>query len=357
MGSISQTIRDFNAMRDGFDALLGDHGRLTSLSDFGSNPGDLDAFCYIPADLPPASPLVVVLHGCGQNAAGYDSASGWSALADRAGFALLFPQQRAANNPNRCFNWFTRSDTKRDSGEALSIRQMVDAMVVRHAIDTTRIFVTGLSAGGAMTSVMLATYPELFAGGAIIAGLPYGTALGVQQALDRMKGQGGPDRDALPDLVRDASSHRGVWPRISLWHGTADTTVVPANAEAILSQWRTLHGVADRPAQEDSVDGYPHRIWTDAKGRAVIEEYSITNMGHGTPLSTRGEEALGQAAPYMLEVGISSTHHIADFWGIAARPKPNAAGRVGRQEADRKTSGNGVAAIIERALRSAGLMS
>ena len=92
-------------------------------------------------------------------------------LADLHGFAVLFPEQQRANNANLCFNWFVPEDIRRDSGEALSIRQMIEAMVVAHGLDRSRIFVTGLSAGGAMASAMLATYPEIFAGGAIIAGL------------------------------------------------------------------------------------------------------------------------------------------------------------------------------------------
>ncbi|TIL83807.1 MAG: PHB depolymerase family esterase, partial [Mesorhizobium sp.] len=117
-------------------------------------------------DLPEAAPLVVVLHGCTQTAAGYDDGSGWSQLADQEGFTLLFPEQQRANNPNLCFNWFVPGDTKRNGGEALSIRQMIGAVVVEYGLDRKRIFITGLSAGGAMTSVMLACYPEVFAGGA-----------------------------------------------------------------------------------------------------------------------------------------------------------------------------------------------
>jgi poly(hydroxyalkanoate) depolymerase family esterase len=100
-----------------------------------------------------------VLHGCTQTAAGYDHHSGWSKLADDAGFALLFPEQQRANNPNLCFNWFLPQNTTRDSGEALSIRQMIETMVVASDLDRTRIFVNGLSAGGTMAAAMLATYP------------------------------------------------------------------------------------------------------------------------------------------------------------------------------------------------------
>ena len=107
--------------------------------------------------------MVVVLHGCGQTAAGYDLGAGWSTLAQHYGFALLMPEQQRGEQCQGCFNWFNPEDIARDSGEACSIRQMIARMVGDHGIDPHRIFVTGLSAGGAMTSVMLATYPELFA--------------------------------------------------------------------------------------------------------------------------------------------------------------------------------------------------
>jgi poly(hydroxyalkanoate) depolymerase family esterase len=96
--------------------------------------------------------------------AGYNHGSGWARLADCHKFALLYPEQQRSNNANLCFNWFMPHDIRRDAGEALSIREMVEALVIRHRIDRERIFVTGLSAGGAMTSVMLATYPDVFAG-------------------------------------------------------------------------------------------------------------------------------------------------------------------------------------------------
>jgi poly(hydroxyalkanoate) depolymerase family esterase len=150
--------------------------------EFWSQPR-LRMFTYLPSDITAQRPLLVVLHGCTQNAESYDRGAGWSTLADRFGFALLLPEQPRSNNPNGCFNWFQTGDIERGHDEPLSIRQMVAKMVSDHAIDPARVFVTGLSAGGAMTSVMLATYPDVFAGGAIIAGLPYGAANNVQQAF------------------------------------------------------------------------------------------------------------------------------------------------------------------------------
>src|SRR5580693_1294866 len=118
---------------------------LIEVTDFGANPGDLRMFAYAPGDLQQKPALVVVLHGCGQTAAGYDLGAGWSMLAKRYGFALLMPEQRPSNNAQGCFNWFNPEDTARDSGEACSIRQMIARMAGDHKIDAHRIFVTGLS--------------------------------------------------------------------------------------------------------------------------------------------------------------------------------------------------------------------
>jgi poly(hydroxyalkanoate) depolymerase family esterase len=138
--------------------------RLSPLAKFGANPGALRAYSYIPEGLPEQAPLVV-LHGCTQTAAGYDHGAGWSQFADRHRFARLYPEQQRANNANLRFNWFVPEDIGRDCGEALSIAQMVGTMIEIHGLDRRRVFITGLSAGGVMTLVMLATYPELFAGG------------------------------------------------------------------------------------------------------------------------------------------------------------------------------------------------
>jgi poly(hydroxyalkanoate) depolymerase family esterase len=290
-------------------------GRLTEVTGFGSNPGGLHMFTHAPSGLPASPPLVVVLHGCTQDAAGYDLGAGWSTLADRYGFALLLPQQTAANNPKTCFNWYLPSDTTRGRGEALSIRQMIEKMIVDHRIDRGRVLITGLSAGGAMTGVMLATYPEVFAAGAIIAGLPYRTAANVQEAFESMfQGRVRPAQE-WGDLVRGASKHRGPWPRVSIWHGDLDATVVVANADAIIQQWTDVHGITGAPASS-VVDGYRRQVWRKG-GEDVIESYAITGMAHGTPLGAGSSaDAVGIAGPFLLEVGISSSYHIAKFFGL-----------------------------------------
>ena len=382
-----QKLNGFNGL-GGFGQSPG-ASPLKEITGFGSNPGALRMFAFVPEHLQQAPALVVVLHGCGQTAAGYDLGAGWSTLAKRYGFALLMPEQQASNNANTCFNWFNPEDTARDSGEAGSIGQMIARMSADHKIDPRRIYVTGLSAGGAMTSVMLATYPELFAGGAVIAGLPFGIASNVREALNGMMQSSSRPARELGDLVRKASAHKGPWPKVSVWHGSADRTVNPGNADEIVKQWLDVHGLPLAPMSTADVDGYPREVWWNADGETIVESYTITNMAHGTPLGlSDDDERVGAQGAFLIEAGISSSYHIANFFGLTERisqPKTASTGisrdraiamtvPVSAPEPERATllrplpkpgrraepaptrGGIDVGAVITRALTAAGLM-
>jgi feruloyl esterase len=296
---------------------------LVEIDGFGTNPGALKMFAYVPESLPRAPALVVVLHGCGQTASAYEFGAGWSTLARRYGFALLMPEQQAANNANTCFNWFNPGDVARGRGEAASIRQMIARMAADHNIDARRVYITGLSAGGAMTSVMLAVYPEVFAGGAIIAGLPFGIASNVREALGGMMQSTPRPADKLGELVRKASKHKGPWPKVSVWHGSADRTVNPGNANEIVKQWLDVHGLPSAPMSVGDVNGHPREVWWNVDGETVVESYTISDMAHGTPLGLSGnDEPYGAEGAFLIEAGISSSYHIASFFGLTNRVNP-----------------------------------
>jgi poly(hydroxyalkanoate) depolymerase family esterase len=276
---------------------------------------------YVPPKLPAKAPLVVALHGCGQTAASFDHGAGWSALAKRLGFALLLPEQRRANNFNRCFDWFSPGDMERDQGEPGSIRQMVDRMVTDHGLDADRIYVAGLSAGGAMTSTLLATYPDVFASGAIIAGMPYKAAYGKFDALNAMVHGRVRPSIVWAGLVRAAALRRGRPPRVSIWHGDADRTVNPVNGAECVKQWVGVHRLARSPSVVDKVSGHTRNAWLDRAGETVIEEYIVKGMAHGTPVkagATAGARG-SMTAPYAFDMGIACVEHIAWFWGLSKK--------------------------------------
>lgn len=300
---------------------------LVETARFGSNPGALKMFSYVPGNLQQPRALVVVLHGCGQTVKAYDLGTGWSRLARQYGFALLMPEQQSSNNSNGCFNWFQADDVTREHGEVASIRQMIARMARDHGIDRHRIFVTGLSAGGAMAIAMLATYPEVFAAGAVIAGLPFGVAGNMREALRGMFHSSSRPASELGDLVRAASNHHGPWPKLSVWHGSADRTVDPANAGEIIKQWLDLHDLPERPMSSGLVNGYPHQVWWDEEGETLVESYTLTDMGHGTPLGLAdNDERYGNEGAFLIEAGISSTFRIAKFFGLTEwiRPRKSA---------------------------------
>ncbi len=284
------------------------------VTDFGSNPGGLKMHTYVPDNMPARAPLVVALHGCTQSAAAYAGA-GWNQLADKWKFYVVYPETTAFGS---CFKWFDSGHTRRDSGEALSIMQMVEWMKEHHGIDSRRVFVTGLSAGGAMTSVMLAAYPEVFSAGAIMAGIPYRCADSQINAGACMTG-----RDLTPeawgDLVRQVNpGFAGPYPRVSLWHGSADYVVGFPNLRELVDQWTDLHGASTTPNSTEQIGAAEYAKFQNAAGEVAVERWTIQGMGHGTPVDPGFAPAggCGTAGAFILDVGLCSTYHAGLFFGL-----------------------------------------
>ncbi|MFC9926402.1 alpha/beta hydrolase family esterase [Streptomyces sp. NPDC127190] len=292
---------------------------LTRVGDFGSNPGALTMYVYRPASLPEHPAVVVALHGCTQNAQVYADNSGLPRLADRDGFLLVFAETSTANNPSQCFNWFQSTDNRRGQGEALSIRQMVSQAVTAYGADPQRVYVTGLSAGGAMTAVMLATYPDVFSAGAVVAGLPYDCTKDNSPYTCMNPGVDlGPDTWA--QRVRDAyPSYQGPWPRAAIWYGDQDTTVVPRNATELRDQWTALHGLSQTPTRTTSIgpDATRQDQYLAADGSVAVEVDRVPGIGHGTPVDpgTGTAQCGSTGAPYFLG-SICSSYWIARFFGL-----------------------------------------
>ena len=272
-------------------------GGLQHVAEFGSNPGKLAMYVHVPPTLVAGGPLIVLLHGCGQSAVTFAATAGWIELSDRLGVALLLPEQLGENNRGRCFNWFRPLHVKRGFGEAMSIRQMVDTAVDHLGADAQRVFVAGLSAGGAMTAALLAAYPDVFAAGAVVAGLPVGAASSTTEALARMA-EAGPARSraawALEARGAAPAGYAGAWPRVSIWHGAADDVVDPGNARLLADQWSALHDL-DSGTTSTMASGKRRTIWGPAD-RPLVEMWMLPDLPHSWPAG--------------------AVDRVASFWGI-----------------------------------------
>ncbi|MBL0216601.1 MAG: PHB depolymerase family esterase [Myxococcales bacterium] len=294
------------------------HATLTPVQSFGSNPGGLAMYEYVPAGLAPGRPIVVVLHGCTQTAAAMESA-GWNQLADQYKFTVVYAEQQTANNPVRCFNWAGEyGDTAnlvRGQGENASVIQMVDKAISLHGGDASKVFVVGFSAGAAFTAVMLATYPERFAGGAIMSGVPYRCATSVSGAYSCQS----PGVTKTPaqwgDLVR--GSHAGPYPRVQIWHGSTDTTVVPANEAELIKQWTNVAGADDVADETETIGSATRTAYKATNGAVIVEAYKVTGMGHANAVGADPAGACtATAGSYFEDRGICATRRAATFFGL-----------------------------------------
>ena len=264
------------------------HASISRIEGFGSNPGRLAMYVYTPPRLAPRPPLIVLLHGCGQSAHALARDGGWLTLADRCGFPIVLPEQLEENNHGRCFNWFRPAHVGRGLGEAASIRQMVAAAEANFATEPRSVHIAGLSAGGATAAALLAAYPDVFASGAVVAGLPVGAATGTAQALARMADAGNGSPAALAERARRAApvGYLGPWPRLIVWHGLADRVVDPPNGRLLALQWAALHGL-DAAPPADVGAAMRCESWGDP-AQPAVQLWTQVDGGHVWPVDATG---------------------------------------------------------------------
>ena len=307
---------------------------LVQVSSFGTNPGALDMYEYVPSGLPSGRPLVVVLHGCTQSAASM-VAAGWNTLADQYSFAVLYPQQTSANNPVECFNWAGEygndADLVRGQGENESIAEMIDWEVAHHGVDASHVYIMGFSAGAGFTAVMLATWPEKFQAGAIMEGLPYRCATTVSGAYICQNPGVTKTASQWGDLVRAAhSGYAGPWPRVQIWTGTSDTTVVPANGSELVKQWTNVWGTDQTADASDMIGSAATRTQYDVSGRAVVELYSVSGMTHAVSVGDEGTAMCpATAGAYFEDHHLCATVRAAEFFGLLGSGSGSGSGSGG----------------------------
>jgi poly(hydroxyalkanoate) depolymerase family esterase len=219
-------------------------------------------------------PLVVMLHGCTQNPDDFAAGTRMNRLAEERQCFVLYPAQIKSANQSNCWNWFKRAHQRRDKGEPAIIAGMTREVVQRYGVDGSKVYVAGLSAGGAMAAVMAAAYPDLYAAVGIHSGLPVGSAHDVASAFAAMRG--------APPMPSGAAAGRIV-PAI-VFHGDRDATVHPSNGAQVASQCvdrddKSIDVVVQR-GQVPGGHAYTCSVHKDAAGRILLEHWEVHGAGH-----------------------------------------------------------------------------
>jgi poly(hydroxyalkanoate) depolymerase family esterase len=279
------------------------------------------------------SPLLMLLHGCTHDAQDMAEISGMNKVADANRFLVVYPEQSRLANLMKCWRWFHPKHQARDAGEPSILAAVVDQVRSTHNVDAERVYVAGVSAGGAMASILAATYPDIFAAVAVFAGAEFKAATSASEGFAAMK-EGGPDPVRQGQLAFEAM-HRGLARKsrrrmpVIAFHGTADARVSPVNVDQVIAQWsKTNACLAAAQAESESAlaetvidgavpDGYAYQkhIYVEADARLLMEKWLVQGLGHawsGSPKPSRygdpkGPNASAEIWRFFCEAGANST--------------------------------------------------
>jgi len=260
---------------------------------------------YVPQNAKSNAPVVVMLHGCTQSAEDFARGTGMNALADTLGFIVAYPSQTHAANPQKCWNWFKPSDQQRDRGEPAMIAGLTKQIIAEQGCDEARVYIAGLSAGGAAAAVMASAYPDLYAAVGIHSGLACGAAQDIPSALMAMKQGGRP---------RSAKRMQGSFVPVITFHGDQDATVSEINSREIIAAAANMAGTLTIQAERGQVTNgrnYTCERSATLEGKVVIEQWTIHGGGHawsggsltGSYTDERGPDASAEMMRFFL------THH------------------------------------------------
>jgi poly(hydroxyalkanoate) depolymerase family esterase len=221
------------------------------------------------------APLLMLLHGCDQEAEEFVDATRFTAVADRHGIVIVAPEQTRRDHPNRCWRWYEARNQERGRGEPAALADVATAMLderARWRIDPRRVYVAGLSAGGAMALVLAATYPDLFAGVGVHSAPPYRSATGPAGSFGAMAARG---------VVPDPAPGAPPLPPAVIVQGMADRVVAPANGTRVAAQWLAFNGAGPlRSSITVGESGVRTTRWYARRGRVVLQLWLVDGLGH-----------------------------------------------------------------------------
>ncbi|TKB45308.1 extracellular catalytic domain type 1 short-chain-length polyhydroxyalkanoate depolymerase [Thalassotalea mangrovi] len=294
--------------------------KLTEVVDFGANPGNLQLFHYLPKALPEQAPLVVAVHGCMETAQNFARNTGWLELAEKYQFAVLLPQTSKSNEPKGgCYRTWEPAHQQQGSGEPASVQQMISYMLETHKLDRQQVFITGMSSGAHFAQVMLAAYPQTFAGGALQSSFPYKCANDISELGPCAFGKKTASAKEMAASIRQASgSFNGSYPKLQIWHGTEDPYIYHLNLEQLVQQWGTVMGLDLKQETKNKLLGYPSTNYYHDNNQLQLQAISLTSMGHAIAVDPgTAEQQCGREDTFAKDMDICAAYWIADFFGIA----------------------------------------
>jgi poly(hydroxyalkanoate) depolymerase family esterase len=297
-------------------------------------------------------PLVMMLHGCSQNPNDFAAGTEMNQIADQYKFLVVYPEQPSSANGTNCWNWFLPEHQTRGAGEPAILAAIVQKIQAQHAVRHNQVFVAGMSAGAAMSVIMAATYPDIFAAVGASAGLEYKAANDLISGLIAQE-TGGPDPNLQGEIAFSEMGAQARRMRTIVFHGTIDPTVNSANGAQIIAQWAQTNDFVDDAADNDSVNSvadetltgtasvangltYTRRIYNDGGGVPLMEFWLVDLMRH----SWSGGSSAGS---YTEPRGPKASFEMARFFGLTASPTAAAASISGRVVS---VSGRGLPNIV-----------
>lgn len=245
---------------------------------YSNAQGEREYLLFVPKgydSMPLPLPLIIMLHGCQQDAADFSLGTGMNVLAEQKGCLVAYPIQPNSASQKKCWNWYQPQHQQRDFGEPSSIAGITREIMTNYKVDATRVYVAGMSAGGAMAAVMIHTYPELYAAAGIHSGLPYGSAFNLLSALSAMK-----MGISVPFGLVAVETYKAQKRPLIVFHGDLDTTVVPSNSWDLLKGFDRDNATVSEETTDSDEGGESTLSIMESNDGVAAEHWSVHGASH-----------------------------------------------------------------------------